>query len=245
VSIQSQFPPESALPGSALESLFPASVVVRERRNPGDAADLLPSEAVFVEKAVAKRINEFAAGRACARAALDQFGMHDVALHPGSDRQPLWPSGFIGSITHTTGLCAAAVAARRSILAIGLDSEMIGAPTPDIWPSICRAEELNWVQTLPAGERPAAVTLLFSAKEALYKCQYPLAGEWLDFHDVRIAVHGWGRTDGTFAAGAERSLRFARYAALPIAGRYVFHEQFVSAGVWVPAAEPAAAAIPQ
>ncbi len=241
VSTQSQFPPKSPLPSCVLENLFPAAVVVRERRIPGDPADLLPSEAVFVKKAVAKRINEFAAGRACARSALAELGVHDVALHPADDRQPLWPAGFIGSITHTTGLCAAAVAARRSILAIGLDSEIIGAPTPDIWSTICRDEELNWVGLLPVGERPAAVTLLFSAKEAFYKCQYPLVGEWLDFHDLSIAVNDWGRRHGTFAASAARKIRFARQADLPIAGRYVFHEQFVSAGVSV----PAAAASPQ
>ena len=241
VSTQSQFPPKSLLPSAALRSLFPAIVVARERRIPGDAADLLPSEAIFVRNATPKRVNEFAAGRACARSALAELGVHDVALHPAGDRQPVWPAGFIGSITHTTGLCAAVVAARRSILAIGLDSEIIGAPTPDIWSTICRDEELGWVGLLPAGERPAAVTLLFSAKEAVYKCQYPLVGEWLDFHDLSIAVKDWGRTTGTFAASATRKIRFSQHADLPIAGRYVFHEPFVSAGVSV----PAAAAFPQ
>jgi 4'-phosphopantetheinyl transferase EntD len=241
VSTQSQFPPKSPLPSCALKSLFPADVVVRERRLPGDPADLLASEAAFVKNAVSKRINEFAAGRACARFALAELGVHNVALHPADDRQPVWPAGFIGTITHTTGLCAAAVAACRSILAIGLDSEIIGAPAPDIWSTICRDEELGWVGLLPVGERPAAVTLLFSAKEAFYKCQYPLVGEWLDFHDLSIAVNDWGRTNGTFAASAVRKIRFTRHAVLPIAGRYVFHEQFVSAGVSV----PAAAASPQ
>jgi 4'-phosphopantetheinyl transferase EntD len=210
--------------------------VVRERRSPGDASELLPSEAAFVKKAVPKRVSEFAAGRACAKSALAALGVHDVALHPAADRQPLWPAGFIGSITHTRGLCVAAVAARSSILAVGLDSEIIGAPTPDIWSTICGDEELAWVGLLPAGDRPAAVTLLFSAKEAFYKCQYPLVGEWLDFHDLSIAVNDWGRTQGSFTASATRSIRFARHADLPIQGRYVFHDQFVSAGLSVPAA---------
>jgi 4'-phosphopantetheinyl transferase EntD len=78
--------------------------------------------------------------------------------------------------------------------------------------------------------------LLFSAKEAFYKCQYPLVGEWLDFHDLSIAVNDWGRTQGSFTASATRSIRFARHADLPIQGRYVFHDQFVSAGLSVPAA---------
>lgn len=236
MSTQSQFPTKPESSARVIQGLFPQSVVVRERRIAGDPKDLKPSEAVFVQKAVPKRVNEFAAGRVCARSALAELGVPDVALHPAGDRQPIWPIGFIGSITHTTGLCAAAVAARRDIIALGLDSEVIGAPTPEIWPSICGPEELCRVELLPVGERPAAVTLLFAAKEAFYKCQYPLTGEWLDFHDLCIAVKDWGRASGSFAASAAREIQFARHAALPIAGRYAFHEQFVSAGICVPAA---------
>ena len=67
MSTQSQFssqPPDSA---EALISLFPSGVAVVQRRDPGDRADLLPAEVVYVAKAIAKRVNEFAAGRACAR----------------------------------------------------------------------------------------------------------------------------------------------------------------------------------
>ena len=210
-------------------------MVLRERRIPGDAAELHPAEAEYVVRAVPKRIQEFAAGRACARAALAEFGVRDFALRAAPDRQPLWPDGFIGSITHTAGFCAAAVAARTNMLAIGLDSEIVGAPTLDIWPTIAGSEELAWVQALPDGERPAAVTLLFAAKEAFYKCQYPLVGEWLDFHDLRVEVGGWGGSSGTFAVSAMRRIGFARRVELPLAGRYLFHEQFVSAAVAVPA----------
>ncbi|HEY3659489.1 MAG TPA: 4'-phosphopantetheinyl transferase superfamily protein [Steroidobacteraceae bacterium] len=235
MSPNSHFPPESSTNPLALQGLFPAAVVVRERRIPGDAADLLASEAHYVARAHPKRINEFAAGRACARAALVELGVRDFALHAAADRQPVWPDGFVGSITHTAGLCVAAVAARSSILAIGLDSEIVGAPTLDIWPTICRDEELAWVYSLPLSEQAAAVTLLFSAKEAFYKCQYPLVGEWLDFHDLRILA-AWGETRGTFQASATRNIRFAHYVDLPVTGRYVFHEQFISAGLSTPAA---------
>lgn len=215
---------------AALSVLFPAPVVVVESREPGDPAELLADEAHYVAHARLKRLQEFAAGRACARAALAHFGVHGFALRAADDRQPLWPAGYVGSITHTTGLCAAAVAARTDILALGLDSERVGAPTPDIWSTICREEELAWVASLAADERPAAVTLLFSAKEAFYKCQYPLVTEWLDFHDLRIEVPDWGESTGVFRTHAMRDLRFSRYAVMP-PGRYLFHEQFVSAGV--------------
>ena len=223
------------MPEGPIRTLFPPAVVIRDRRIPGDPAELHPAEAEDVARAVPKRIAEFAAGRACARAALAELGVNEFALRAAPDRQPLWPAGFIGTITHTAGFCAAAVAPRASMLAIGLDTEIVGAPTQDIWPTIARSEELAWVRTLPPGEQPAAVTLLFAVKEALYKCQYPLVGEWLDFHDLRVEADGWGKSTGTFAVCATRSIGFARRVALPIVGRYLFHEHFVSAAVAVPA----------
>jgi 4'-phosphopantetheinyl transferase EntD len=235
VSTNPQISSKSCLRSPKLERLFPASVVVIETRLPGDPTDLLPSEAHYVVRARPKRIQEFAAGRSCARMALAEFGLRGFALRAADDRQPLWPDGFVGSITHTTGMCAAAVAARHQFLAVGLDSEVVGAPTADIWSTICRAEELAWVATLPSSERPAAVTLLFSTKEAFYKCQYPLVGEWLDFHDLHIDVLSWGEEEGAFTVRATRRLQFEQRVPLPITGHYVFDEQFVSAAVAIPA----------
>lgn len=234
MSTISQFP---------LKPLFPQVVVVRDRRIPGDPAELHPAEAEDVTRAVPKRIAEFAAGRACARAALAEFGVSGFALRAAPDRQPRWPEGFIGTITHTTGYCAAAVASRASLVAIGLDTEIVGAPTHDIWSTIAGSEELAWIWSLPAAEQPAAITLLFAAKEAFYKCQYPLVGEWLDFHDLRVEVAGWDESGessesaGSFAVTATRGIAFARQVALPVMGRYLFHEHFVSAAVTVPQAQ--------
>jgi 4'-phosphopantetheinyl transferase EntD len=218
-----------------LASLFPVDVVVVARRSPGDPSDLMPAEALHIAKAAPKRINEFAAGRACARAALAAFGVTGFALRAAPDRQPLWPADYVGSITHTAGLCAAAVAPRGRVLALGLDSERKGAPTLDIWPTICRIEELAWVESLPSGLRAAAVTLLFSAKEALYKCQYPVTGEWLDFHDLSIAVPDWEQARGHFLVTATRAIRFARLVPFPVTGRYAFHEEFVTTALCIPA----------
>lgn len=235
MSTQSQFSSSVADEPDALTSLFPAGVAVVARRSPGDPADLMPAEAAHLAKAVSKRINEFAAGRACARAALATFGVTGFALQAAPDRQPLWPADYVGSITHTAGLCVAAVAPRTRLLALGLDSERTGAPTLDIWPTICRVEELAWVESLPSGLRAAAVTLLFSAKEALYKCQYPVTGEWLDFHDLSIEAPDWGQARGRFLVTPTRAIRFAQLAPFPATGRYAFHGEFVTTALCIPA----------
>ena len=232
VSTQSQFSSQPTDDAQALDSLFPSGVAVVLRRQPGDPADLLPGEAAAVANARSKRINEFAAGRACARQALATFGVAGFALLAAPDRQPLWPAGFVGSITHTAGFCAAAVVPCSKIAALGLDSERTGAPTLDIWPTLCRPDELAWVDSLPSEQRPPAVTLIFSAKEAVYKCQYPITHQWLDFHDLRIEVPDWGEPRGRFAVTPTRDIQIAKRAALP-EGRYCFHEQFVSTALCI------------
>jgi 4'-phosphopantetheinyl transferase EntD len=102
--------------------------------------------------------------------------------------------------------------------------------------------ENDWVRSLPVPEQAAAVTLIFAAKEAFYKCQYPLVRERLGFPDARVAVAGWGDAGGTFAIHATRDLAIARQATLPMPGRYLFHDGLVSAGVALPGAALAGAA---
>jgi 4'-phosphopantetheinyl transferase EntD len=217
--------------------LFPSGVVAVESREPGDPALLLPAEAAHLGRAVAKRVQEFAAGRLCVRRALHEYGIDQFPLRVAPDRQPVWPKGFVGSITHTAGLCAAVVAESRTIAAVGIDSEIVGHVTPDIWSTICVAGEADWVNSLRPSERAAAITLIFSAKEAFYKCQYPLVSEWLDFHDLVVESESWGQRGHEaeqILIRATRPIRFEQHALLPLVGRYQFHEQFVSVGVALP-----------
>jgi 4'-phosphopantetheinyl transferase EntD len=216
---------------SCLGALFPAGVIAAALRGPGDPALLMPEEAANLGGAVPQRVQEFAAGRLCARRALAEFGMVDFPVRVGGDRQPLWPDLMAGSITHTSGFCAAVVAERRCAAGLGLDSEVVGDIKPEIWSRICGPQESDWIRSLPVPEQAAAVTLIFAAKEAFYKCQYPVVRQRLSFPDARVDVAGWGGTGGAFNIHATRDLAIARHAALPLRGRYLFHEGLVSAGV--------------
>ena len=230
-STTSQFPWGSACLSPGLQALYPAGVIAAEMREPGEPSSLYPEEAEYVRRAVPKRVQEFAAGRACARRALAEVGIDDFVLHMAPDRRPLWPDSVIGSITHTTGFCAAVAARRSHLMAIGIDSEVVGKASPDIWSTICGPEETAWHSSLSAHQQAAAVTLLFSAKEAFYKCQYPLTGEWLDFHDLYVEPLDWGMASASFVTRATRPREFEKFAAGPIVGRYLFHEGFVTAAV--------------
>ncbi|MDP9088299.1 MAG: 4'-phosphopantetheinyl transferase superfamily protein [Pseudomonadota bacterium] len=225
-----------AILSPTLSTLFPPGAVAAELRDPGDPGLLLPAEGNGLGRAVPQRLQEFAAGRLCARRALAEFGIVDFAIEAAEDRRPIWPDGMVGSITHTAGFCAAVVAERRSSAGLGIDTEVIGEVNGQIWSRICVSREIDWLHSLPASQQTGAVALIFSAKEAFYKCWYPLLRERLDFQDVTVTPE-WNAADGSFRIHVGRSVAVRHVAALPLAGRYVFHEGFVSAGVsW--AADP-------
>jgi 4'-phosphopantetheinyl transferase EntD len=227
--------PSPAQPSALVESLFPPDVAAAELRVPGDPALLDPEEASSVARAVPKRVGEFAAGRLCARSALKRFGIASFPVRAARDRQPVWPAGFVGSITHTQGFCAAVIGEQARFVGLGLDTEHADAVGADLWPSICIAAELAWIASLPAGERTRAATLVFAAKEAFYKCQYPTTFEWLSFSDLRVVPLAWALPQGSFRVEAQRTLRvFAREPSgspHALCTAYRFHEEFVSAGV--------------
>jgi 4'-phosphopantetheinyl transferase EntD len=224
-----------------LGGLFPPGTVAAELRGPGDPELLLPAEAAHMGRAVPKRAQEFAAGRLCARRALAEFGILDFPVRVADDRQPIWPEFMAGSITHTQGYGAAVVAERRTVAALGLDSEVIGDVTANLWPSICMPSETAWIESLPATERAAAVTLVFSAKEAFYKCQYALVRERLNFHDVRVEVAAWGAPSGGYRIHPIRPIALRRRTVLPVEGRFLFHDELVSTGLALPVAAGTAA----
>jgi 4'-phosphopantetheinyl transferase EntD len=214
-----------------LGSLFPPGAVAAELRGAGDPALLLPAEAMHVARAVPKRVQEFAAGRLCARRALAEVGIVDFAVKVADDRAPVWPQSFVGSITHTAGFAAAVVAERCRAAALGLDSEVVGDVDAKLWPSICVSVETAWMTSLPASEQAAAVALIFSAKEAFYKCQYALVRERLNFHDVRVEVAAWGASSGTYRIHPIRDIALRTRTELPLEGRFAFHEELVTTGL--------------
>jgi len=137
-------------------------------------APLQPEEVRWVERAVLKRRREFAAGRHCARAALARLGVPACSIPSGPDRLPRWPEGFVGSIAHGGGTCLVGVAPRRLARSLGLDVERADAVDSSLTPLVCGARELECARAASGFETQRTVALLFSAKEAVYKCCYPL-----------------------------------------------------------------------
>ena len=55
-----------------------------------------------------------------------------------------------------------------------------------LWPTLFTEKEADYLSSLAQDTVALETTLFFSAKEAFYKCQYPLTQEWVGFQDVEI-----------------------------------------------------------
>ncbi len=139
-----------------------------------------------LQRATLKRQIEFIAGRRCAERALRAAGCANAALLAiANDRQPLWPAGYTGSISHSDGLAIAAVGASPDI-AVGLDVQ--GRLSPG------QAEALA-AQIATADERRrlgaqfdhrGAITLLWALKESVYKALSRRIETPCGFDDVEL-----------------------------------------------------------
>lgn len=181
-----------------LDSLLPASVATAEAYADDEAEPCFPGEEDLVATAVPGRRREFVTARRCAREALARLGHPPVAIRPGPRREPVWPAGLAGSITHCTGYRGAAVARTDEVLSVGIDAEPHGPLPPRVLGAVTAPGDAGHLAELSRAE-PAVHwdRLLFSAKEAVYKAWYPVTGRWLGFTDASLTVDP---AAGTFTA---------------------------------------------
>lgn len=167
------------LTGSRIASVNGAELVVMEVGDHRKA--LLPGEAAHAAAVAEERARQYAAGRVAARAALGRIGV-DAGEIGASGRRPSWPAGTVGSIAHTRSLAVAAAGAAGSFRGLGVDVERETAVSAAVAQRLLSKSEQAW---LPA---PEWRTMLFSAKEAVYKAVNPIVGEFLGFGDVELAI---------------------------------------------------------
>jgi 4'-phosphopantetheinyl transferase EntD len=181
-----------------LDEIVPPSVIAVEAFDDPPDAQLYPQEEELLRKAVTIRRLEFGTARWCARRALAKLGLPAAPILPGPHREPIWPDGVAGSMTHCPGYRAAALAHSTDIATIGIDAEPDG-PLPDgVGDRIASPEELPVLaELIAAAPGTSWDKLLFSAKESTYKAWFPLAQRWLGFMDAAISI---SPADGTFTA---------------------------------------------
>ncbi len=142
----------------------------------------LPSSMKNVSKI---RQQEFIAGRFCAAQAAKVVGINLLSLPSAKSREPIWPLGLVGSIAHSKKLAVSCVSLSEEHASIGVDAEELIERNIclDITTLIAEKAELTLLNNF---DSQIGLTILFSAKEALYKALFPLARTFIDFKEVKL-----------------------------------------------------------
>jgi 4'-phosphopantetheinyl transferase EntD len=172
-----------------------------------DYAGLLSSEEKRISQGFGKkRKEEFSTGRYLAKSLLCKAGCEVQTIAATERGRPLWPAGISGSISHCDQYCVSAVTSSDDYSSVGIDIEETGRlEYGDCERFMCSAE-LDHLAAIEPQSRNQMLTIVFSLKEAVYKCLNPVFGKWIDYEDaavdiasaadgrINIAVAGYGQT---------------------------------------------------
>ena len=141
-----------------------------------------------IARSVQKRQSEYFHGRLCARSALAEYGHGTFSVGTGNLRQPLWPEGLVGSITHSRAMAACLVLPAARCHGAGIDIEEIPEDCSLFLNGlIFSAGELDYMRSLGPGlPFAAACTIGFSAKESFFKAVSNSVGFYFDFDALRL-----------------------------------------------------------
>lgn len=142
-------------------------------------------------KAVVKRKAEFLAGRHCANLCLRQWAIEDYVVKAGQNREPLWPSGLVGAISHSHTYAMTIVADASEYMGVGVDVETLV--------EFDTAQRLKSQILTPSEDRRYAhekdfheiFTICFSLKESFFKAAYPRVQKYFDFSAVTVIDIEW------------------------------------------------------
>lgn len=155
-----------------------------------ETAPLIPDEEwQYVAKASPKRQREFSCGRYFAHQLLNKLGFSDFIIGRDKKGCPLWPEALVGSISHTSHYCVAMIAKQDTVVSIGVDLEESGRMKKPLWSKLFTTNETRVLESIKEpDEQMRQAAIVFSAKEAFYKCDYPVNNHFHDFTDIEIKL---------------------------------------------------------
>jgi 4'-phosphopantetheinyl transferase EntD len=168
---------------------------------------LSSNESEIITDACAKRQLEFKAGRHAAKTALKKLiPLFDGELLKGDYGQPIWPTGFTGSISHSQHLAISVVSSHNRYKALGIDIEQHRSIEQRDWPSFCTQQDINHLIKLAKAHSCCNIThlaaLIFSIKEAILKALWPAFLIPIDFLDISLTLN---LTTNTFVVAVNDS----------------------------------------
>lgn len=174
---------------NSIADLLPNTVSTCEAHGDLPVANLPAVEAAAVAAATPARQAEFATTRACAHAALTGLCHQPTPIPAGPTGAPIWPKGIVGSLTHTSGYRAAAVAHHSDITSLGIDAEPHRHLPAGVLDLITDPRERSDLHGLHEDEPTVAWDrLIFSCKETAYKAWWPLLYRNITISAVRVTL---------------------------------------------------------
>lgn len=180
-----------------------------------------------ISNSVVKRQAEYFAGRLAARYALERLGHEDFDVGTGLHRSPLWPPGICASITHANGIAICLASFNKQFEYVGVDMEKVISPdvVRKISRSIIKADEFSFLELLEL-DYNVAFTIVFSAKETLFKALYPSVGNYFDFSAAKI--ERICTQSGKFTLSLTENLTQDLVAGSLFEGFFALHDQNVT-----------------
>ncbi len=143
-----------------------------------------------IGRSVEKRQADYLAGRLCADFCLRDLGYHQFDLATHAERFPVWPAGVVGSLSHNSEFAVACTCYERNTNLLGLDIERVLERSEEDIESLSKyvltPPELNYLHSVDTLSFGAILTLVFSAKESIYKAFYPKLRRFFDFDMFEI-----------------------------------------------------------
>ncbi len=160
-----------------------------------------PAELEEMPRAEERRRREYVAGRVAAHRAMEKLGLSARPVLTNRARAPAWPRGLVGSISHNASTCVALVARASQVRSLGVDVGDDAPLAPELTGASCTLEERAWLATRPDAMRGQFARLIFCAKKAVCKCQYPLSRKAMDFAALLVTPDtDTGQFEATFLA---------------------------------------------
>lgn len=147
-------------------------------------------ENYFSQLSSVSRKEHYRSGRICAGEVLSKLGARgQPVLRDPQTREPLWPEGISGAITHSGKWAAAAAGKTSDVSGIGIDLEDLERQVDSrISRHVCIPEEQKWLQECGEDFLEQNLKIIFSAKESIFKAFFPYTRTYLHFHDARILM---------------------------------------------------------
>lgn len=210
-------------------SVFPRTVALVQREIGDYTSGLFDCEREVIRSSVLKRRMEFSTGRVSARTALSILGVTPQPIPVGASREPVFPRGTTGSISHDCGTCVSVAAVSDCMVGLGVDVTSTKPLEAALRRLVCTGAETDAFRDKHEICDPHK--LAFSAKEAFYKAAWRILKRFVDFHEVRIDIDFCAGTwKPEWVDGCCKELRGCR-----IEGRFRTVDDVLFTGAWISA----------